>query len=94
MAKVPVTLEAVDVKSYSELFALSPAEVLRRLDAGTVVPLHEGDAFLAVLVLRGVADLADASKRLETATDRLVWLTRALLAATVIAVVIAVVSSG
>jgi hypothetical protein len=98
MAEVPVTLEAVDVKTYSELYGLSTAEVIKRLDEkkkkGRDVPLHEGDAFLAVLVLRGVADLAEASKRLETATDRLVWLTRALLAATVIALVIAVLSSS
>jgi hypothetical protein len=86
MAEVPVTLEAVKVKSYSELFELPPSEVLRRLDAGTVVPLHEGDAFLAVLVLRSVADLASASMRLETATNRLLWLTAALVIVTAIAV--------
>jgi hypothetical protein len=50
------------------------------------VPLHAGDAFLAVLVLRAVADLADATKRLEKATNRLVWLTLALVVATVIVV--------
>lgn len=88
MAEVPVTLEVVKVKSYSELFALEPDEVLRRLDAGSVVPLHEGDAFLAVLVLRSVADLASASKRLETATKRLLWLTAALVVVTAIAVLI------
>jgi hypothetical protein len=87
MAQVPVTLEAVKVKSYSELFALEPDEVLRRLDAGSV-PLHEGDAFLAVLVLRSVGDLASASKRLETATNRLLLLTGVLVAVTAIAVVV------
>jgi hypothetical protein len=87
MAQVPVTLEAVKVKTYSELFALEPDEVLRRLDAGSV-PLHEGDALLAVLVLRSVADLASASKRLETATNRLLLLTGVLVAVTAIAVVV------
>jgi hypothetical protein len=94
MAEVPVTLEAVEVKSYSELFALSPAEVLRRLDAGSVVPLHEGDAFLAVLVLRSVADLASASKRLETTTNRLLWLTAALVVVTAIAVGVSLADSA
>ena len=88
MANVPVTLEVVNVKSYSELFALPPDEVLRRLDSGSVVPLHEGDAFLAVLVLRSVADLTSASKRLETATNRLLWLTAALVVVAAIAVVV------
>jgi hypothetical protein len=81
----PVTLDAVDVDSYSELLALSPAEVVRRLDKKDEVPLHEGDAFLAVLVLRAVGDLADATKRLERATYL-------LLALTVVLVVVALVA--
>jgi hypothetical protein len=47
-------LKAVNVESYSELLALSTTEVVRRLDQQTEVPLHDGDAFLAVLVLRAV----------------------------------------
>ncbi|HEV2975805.1 MAG TPA: hypothetical protein VGX69_12560 [Solirubrobacteraceae bacterium] len=74
----PVPLEAVEVTSYSELFSLPTAEVVRRLDARTEVPLHEGDAFLAVLVLRAVADLSDATKRLEMATYLLLVLTGVL----------------
>jgi hypothetical protein len=74
----PVPLEAVEVTSYSELFSLPTAEVVQRLDARTEVPLHEGDAFLAVLVLRAVADLSDATKRLEKATYLLLVLTGVL----------------
>jgi hypothetical protein len=90
MTQPPVTLETAGVKTYSALYALPTADVIRKLDEKDV-PLHEGDAFLAVLVLRGVADLADASKRLEKATNRLLWLTAALIVATV---VIAVMSSA
>jgi hypothetical protein len=75
VSEVPVTLETVGVESYSQLYALP-----------TTVPLHAGDAFLAVLVLRAVADLADATKRLEKATNCLVWLTLVLVVATVIVV--------
>lgn len=81
----PVTLEAVDVQSYSELLALPPAEVVRRLDEKPEVPLHEGDAFLAVLVLRAVGDLADATKRLERATYLLLALTAVLVVVALIA---------
>jgi hypothetical protein len=80
----PVPLEAVKVKSYSELFSLPTAEVVRRLDAKTEVPLHEGDAFLAVLVLRAVADLSDATKRLEKATYLLLVLTSVLVVLTLV----------
>jgi hypothetical protein len=86
MSKVPVTLETVDVKSWSELFARPPAEILQRLDKGPGVPVNEGDAFLAVLVLRSVTDPGDASKHLEKATTRLFWLTAALVIVTAIAV--------
>jgi len=89
MVGIPVTLEAVGVESYSQLYALSTTEIIERLDK-KAVPLHEGDAFLAVLVLRGVADLADASKRLEKATTRLLWLTAALVVVTAIAVIVSV----
>ena len=96
MANAPVTLEAAGVSTYSQLHALSTDEVIKRLDEhrerGGDVPLHEGDAFLAVLVLRAVADLGDASKRLETATHRLVWLTRALVAVAVIALAVSLVA--
>jgi hypothetical protein len=82
----PVTLETAGIENYSELYAMPTADVLKRLDEKNV-PLHEGDAFLAVLVLRAVADLADASKRLERTTNRLLWLTAALVIVTAVAVV-------
>ncbi len=92
MARLPVTLEAVGVRTYAELFELPTAEVIQRLDSQQVkggdIPLHSGDAFLAVLVLRGVADLAAATRRLETATKGLIWLTVALLVAAVVTVVV------
>lgn len=71
-------LAAVNVTSYSELLELSPAEVVRRLDQQPEVPLHAGDAFLAVLVLRAVGDLADATRRLERVTYLLLILTAVL----------------
>ena len=77
-----VTLEAVDVDSYSELLSLSTDEVVRRLDAKPEVPLHEGDAFLAVLVLRAVGELSDATRRLERATYALFALTVVLVVVT------------
>ncbi len=65
-APVPITLEAMGLESWEELYDLDSREVLRRMSERSV-PLHAGDAFLAVLVLRTVADLAAASIRLETA---------------------------
>lgn len=65
-----MTLEAAKVKTYSELFELPTAEAVRRLDAGKV-PLHQGDAFLAVLVLRGVDDLRRSAQALDKARERL-----------------------
>jgi hypothetical protein len=77
-------LAAVKVKSYSELLELPPAEVVRRLDQQPEVPLHPGDAFLAVLVLRAVGDLADATRRLERVTYLLLILTAVLVVVAVV----------
>jgi hypothetical protein len=77
-------LAAVKVKSYSELLELPPAEVVHRLDQQPEVPLHAGDAFLAVLVLRAVGDLADATKRLERVTYLLLILTAVLVVVAVV----------
>jgi hypothetical protein len=66
VADTPVTLEAVGVKTWDELYALPSSEVIKRMSTRSV-PLHAGDAFLAVLVMRAVADLAAASQRLDTA---------------------------
>jgi len=66
---VPVVLEAVGVRSYADLYALPSEEVVRRLDEQDV-PLHPGDAFLAVLVLRGVAELRESAVRLDAAGKR------------------------
>lgn len=66
MTPTPITLEAIGLKSWQELYALEPSEVLRRMSEQNV-PLQSGDAFLAVLVLRGVADLERTSQRLDEA---------------------------
>jgi len=85
----PVTLESIGLSSWSELYALDTAEVVRRMDEKNV-PLHPGDAFLAVTVLRGVSDLREATDALDRGTARLVHLTWALLALAAVSVGIAV----
>jgi hypothetical protein len=75
--RVPVTLESINLDSFSQLYALPSEKVVEKLDK---VPLHEGDAFLAVVVLRAVGDLAAATKRLEKLTWALVGLSVALVA--------------
>jgi hypothetical protein len=62
-----VVLEAVGVESYADLYNLDASEVLTRIDKRNV-PLHVGDAFLAVLVLRAVDDLGRARHRFERGT--------------------------
>jgi hypothetical protein len=84
MSQEAPPLAAVNVQSYSELLALPTAEVVRRLDQQPEVPLHDGDAFLAVLVLRAVGELADATKRLERVTYLLLILTAVLVVMAVI----------
>jgi hypothetical protein len=66
MAETPITLQALGLESWSDLYALSPQEVLTQMSERDV-PLHAGDAFLAVIVLRAVSDLAAASSRLDAA---------------------------
>jgi hypothetical protein len=61
-----VVLEAVGVNSYSELMALDVDEVVRLMDERKA-PLHPGDAFLAVLVLKAVSDLTETSRALDRA---------------------------
>jgi hypothetical protein len=62
MVPPPVTLEALGLVSYSQLYDLDSDDVVRRLDR---VPVHEGDAFLAVMVLRAVTDLRRSAERLD-----------------------------
>jgi hypothetical protein len=83
-----VTLEAVGLKTLSELYELDPAEVVKRMDEGNV-PVNPGDAFLAVLLLRGVHDLREATLDLDKSTERLARLTRALVGLTVALLVVA-----
>jgi hypothetical protein len=89
MSPTPVTLESIGVRNWSELYALDTAEILRRMDEKNV-PLHPGDAFLAITVLRGVSDLQKATAALDRGTARLVHLTWALLALAVTSVILAV----
>lgn len=62
---VPVTLEAAGVGSFAELYDLPTAVVMERLDAGAGDTLNAGDAFLAVMVLRAVAELRQSTERLD-----------------------------
>jgi hypothetical protein len=50
----PVTLESIGLKTWAELYELDTSEVVRRMGERNV-PLHAGDAFLAILVLRGAS---------------------------------------
>jgi hypothetical protein len=85
-----VVLEAVGVKSYSELAALSTAEVIRRMDERRPA-LHPGDAFLsAVTELRETTKSLDAAKRgFERATIALAAAGVLLTAATVVLAIVA-----
>jgi hypothetical protein len=65
----PAPLGAIGLETYSQLYELPIAEVIKRLDEKNA-PLHAGDAFLAVLVLRGVLELADAAEKLDEASRR------------------------
>jgi hypothetical protein len=61
-----IVLESVGVKSYAELTALGPAEMLRRLD-DKKPPLQPSDAFLAVMVVSAVSELQATTKSLDGA---------------------------
>jgi len=86
-----ITLEAIGLESWGQLYAKDPAEVIRLMGEKNV-PLHPGDAFLAVLVVRSVADLAAASERLESLTRRLELLTWALAILGVLTFAVAVIA--
>jgi hypothetical protein len=85
--KTPIVLEAAGVKTYADLYELPVADVLKRLNERSV-PLHPGDAFLAVLVLRAVAELETSAKRLNAAGTRF-QIAGLVLAAVAVAVAIA-----
>lgn len=87
----PALLEAVKVQSYSELLELSPAETMRRLDAQDDQLLHSGDAFLAVVGLKAVGELADATRSLVDATKRLERVTYLLFGLTALLLVVELV---
>jgi hypothetical protein len=85
----PITLEAIGLNSWAELYALDSAELVEKLGR---VPLHAGDAFIAVMVLRGVADLRKATEALDRSTEQLINLTRALFAVAIISLIVAVLA--
>lgn len=68
MPEIPITLEALGLKSWDELYALDPADAIRTLSQRDV-PLHPGDAFLAILAVKAVADLGTAARRLDEAAS-------------------------
>jgi hypothetical protein len=59
MPEVPITLDSIGLTSWAELYSKDPSEIIRLMSEKDV-PVHAGDAFLAVLVVRSVADLAFA----------------------------------
>jgi hypothetical protein len=75
MSRTPVTLEALGLRSLSDLYNADTDEIVASLDK---VPLHEGDAFLAVLVLRAVNDLRVSAERLDRTRRGLEWFGTAL----------------
>jgi hypothetical protein len=86
-----ITLEALGLEKWSDLYEMDTAEVIRLMDEKNV-PLHPGDTFLAVLVLRGVRELGQATSALDRGTERLVVLTRLLLVVAVVTLAIAVIA--
>lgn len=70
-------LTSAGFKSWDELYNTDHLEVLRRMDEREIA-VAPSDAFLAILVLRSVADLAAASRRLESLNQRLERLTWAI----------------
>lgn len=90
--ETPITLESVGLSTWSELYALDSAEIVRLMDEKKV-PLHPGDAFLAVAVLRGVFDLREATLALDRSTHRLLSLT-VLLAVVALATLVVVLVKG
>ncbi|MEZ5076980.1 MAG: hypothetical protein R2725_06015 [Solirubrobacterales bacterium] len=70
----PITLEAIGLESWQQLYELDPEEVMARIDKA---PLHAGDAFLAVIQLRAMADTARSVKALDAGTktlERATWI--------------------
>ncbi|UGS35635.1 hypothetical protein [Capillimicrobium parvum] len=90
-----VVLEALGVESYGELMDMDTQSVVRKIDAAGPggVPLHQGDMTLAVLVLSAVADLEEATKRLDRARTRFERLGFALLIISTLATVVAAVAT-
>lgn len=86
-----ITLEAIGLKTLSELYELDPVEIVKLMDERNV-PVNPGDAFLAVLLLRGVEDLRQATLTLDRSTERLAMLTRVLVGLTIALLVAAVVT--
>jgi uncharacterized membrane protein len=78
MADPPITLEAIGLESWQQLYELDPAEVIERIDRA---PLHPGDAFLTVLQLRAAADTRQSVEALDAGTkalERATWILVAL----------------
>jgi hypothetical protein len=69
MTYTNIVLDTIGVKSFTELGELDTAEVIQRVDERKT-PLHPGDAFLGVLVLRGIGELQRSTERLDRASRR------------------------
>jgi hypothetical protein len=74
----PITLEAIGLESWQQLYDLDPAEVVEKIDRA---PLHPGDAFLAVVQLRAARNTTQAVAALDKGTralERATWILVAL----------------
>jgi hypothetical protein len=90
----PITLEALGLESWRQLYELDPAEVVEMIDRA---PLHPGDAFLTVLQVSAARDTRAAvdalnagTRKLEQATWYLVALGVASMAIALAALVVAI----
>ncbi|MBB4663024.1 hypothetical protein [Conexibacter arvalis] len=93
------TLEALNLRSYEELHQLPVGEIIANLHR---VPLHDGDAFLAVLAVRALSELSDTTAAVGRAVDELHRTTAAIdrasrrleVAALIVGIVAVVVGIG
>jgi hypothetical protein len=85
----PITLEAVGLESWQQLYEMEPAEVMEKIDGA---PLHAGDAFLTVVQLRAARDTAQAVAALDRGTKALERATWILVALGIVSLVVSVVA--
>jgi hypothetical protein len=85
----PITLEAIGLESWQQLYDLDPAEVVARIDRA---PLHPGDAFLTVVQLRAARDTRASVDALDAGTEALKRATWILVGLGVVSLIVSVVA--